>query len=67
MLEDNNTVTARYTIYVTSIEKPEDEEPLAHFISIWEVKNGQLYRGHEISQLADENSQNLNSFSEIKV
>ena len=67
LLQDNNTVTARYTSYVTSIEKPEDEEPLAHFISIWEVKNVQLYRGHEISQLADENSQNLNSFSEIKV
>ncbi|MBN2868229.1 MAG: nuclear transport factor 2 family protein [Flavobacteriaceae bacterium] len=67
LLEDDNTVTARYTIYVTSIEKLDEEEPLAHFITIWEVKDGQLYKGFEISQLVDENSQNLNSFSEIKV
>ncbi|MDG5491634.1 nuclear transport factor 2 family protein [Psychroserpens sp. SPM9] len=67
LLEEGNTVTARYTIYVTSIERPEKEDPLAHFISIWEVKDGKLYRGYEISQPVDNSSESLNSYSEIKV
>ena len=67
LLEDGNTVTARYTIYVTPIERPEKEDVLAHFISIWEVKDGKLYRGFEISQLADTSSESLNSYAEIKV
>lgn len=67
LLEDDNIVTARYTIYVTSIERPEKEDALAHFISIWEVKDEKLYKGWEISQLMDDNPKNISSFSEIKV
>ncbi|MEM5564805.1 nuclear transport factor 2 family protein [Psychroserpens sp. AS72] len=67
LLEDGNMVTARYTIYVTAIERPEKEDPLAHFITIWEVKDGKLYKGYEISQLADDSSESLNSYAEIKV
>ncbi|MCD2258895.1 nuclear transport factor 2 family protein [Psychroserpens luteolus] len=67
LLEDQNMITARYTIYVTSIERPEKEDALAHFISIWEVKDGKLYKGYEISQLADDSSESLNSYAEIKV
>lgn len=67
LLQDENTVTARYTIYVVPIEKMEEEEPLAHFISIWEVKDGKLYKGYEISQMADENPASLKTFSEIKI
>lgn len=67
LLEDENTVTARYTIYGTLIERPEKEDPIAHFISIWEVKDGKLFKGFEISQLADNSSDSLNSFAEIKV
>lgn len=67
LLEDNQQVTIRYTVYSTSIEQPNVEEPLAHFITIWEVKEGKLYRGYEISQLADDGKESLNSFSQIKV
>nr|WP_321223453.1 nuclear transport factor 2 family protein [uncultured Psychroserpens sp.] len=67
LLVDGNTVTARYTIYVTSIERPEKEDTLAHFITIWEVKDGKLYRGYEMSQLADDSYESLNSYAEIKV
>ncbi|WP_040281841.1 nuclear transport factor 2 family protein [Psychroserpens damuponensis] len=67
LLEDGNMVTARYTIYVTSIERPEKEDTLAHFITIWEVKDGKLYKGYEISQLPDDSSESLNSYAEIKV
>ncbi|WP_460218917.1 nuclear transport factor 2-like protein [Psychroserpens sp. MEBiC05023] len=67
LLDDNGIITARYTIYVTSIERPEKEDPLAHFISIWETKNGKLFKGFEISQQVDNSSVSLNSFTEIKV
>ncbi len=67
LLEDENIVTARYTIYVTPIEKPDEEEALAHFISIWEVKGDKLFKGYEISQMADENPASLKTFSEIKI
>jgi hypothetical protein len=67
ILQDGHIVTSRSTIYVTSIERREKEDALAHFISIWEVKDGKLYKGYEISQLADSGSSSLNSFAEIKV
>ena len=68
LLVDENSVTARFTVYVVPIENPdEEEEVLAHFISIWEVKDGKLYKGYEISQLSDENPASLKTFSEIKV
>lgn len=63
LLEDGKNVTARYTIYVIPIENPDEEQALAHFISIWEVKKGKLYKGYEISQLADEDPASLKSFS----
>lgn len=67
LLQDGNFVTTRYTLYVCTIENTEEEIPLAHYINIWEVKDNKLYRGHEISQSADDSALSLNSFSEIKV
>ena len=67
LLEDQNQVTIRYTVFISTIEDPENEQPLANFISIWEVKEGKLYRGYEISQVADDNIESYKSFSEIKV
>ncbi|WP_027126783.1 hypothetical protein [Gelidibacter mesophilus] len=67
LLQDNEQVTIRYTMFVNTIEDPENEQPLANFISIWEVKDGKLYRGYEISQAADDNLESYKSYSEIKV
>ncbi|SDS36857.1 SnoaL-like domain-containing protein [Formosa sp. Hel1_31_208] len=67
LLQDGNTVAARYTIYGTPIERSEKEDALAHFISIWEVRDQKLYRCYEMSQLADDSSESLNSYAEIKV
>ncbi|WP_431134061.1 nuclear transport factor 2 family protein [Psychroserpens mesophilus] len=67
LLQDGNTVTVRSTIYATTIEQSENEDALAHFISIWEVKDGKMFKGFEISQLADISSDSLNSYAEIKV
>lgn len=67
LLQDENQVTIRYTMFASTIEDPENEQPLANFISIWEIKDGKLYRGYEISQMADDNVESYKSFSEIKV
>lgn len=67
LLKDDKTVTARYTVYAIPIENPDEEQPLAHFISIWEVKKGKLFKGYEISQLANEDPASLKTFSEIKL
>lgn len=67
LLEDGDFVTSRYTLYTSPIEDVESEEPLAHFITIWEIKEGKLYRGFEVSQLADDSLKSRDSFKEIKV
>lgn len=67
LLEEGSFVTSRHTLYAKTIENPENEIPLAHFTSIWEVKDNKLYRCHEISQQADEKTLEANSFSEIKI
>ncbi len=67
ILADGNHVTVRYTLYAKTIESSEEEIPLAHYTSIIEVKDDKMYRGFEISQLADISSESLNSYAEIKV
>ncbi|MCX2680785.1 nuclear transport factor 2 family protein [Galbibacter sp. EGI 63066] len=65
IIKEGNFVTVRYTYHVKAIENPEEEQPLAHFITIWEFKDKKMFRGYEISQLADENPVNLKSFIPI--
>lgn len=67
LLADENFVTTRYTVHVRTIEDPDEEQPMAHFITIWELKDNKLYRGYEISQQADVSLESLKSFSKIKV
>lgn len=66
ILEDNQFVTSRHTLYGHTIEDPDNEIVLAHFTAIWEVKDNKLFRCHEISQPADSKTLESNSFSEIK-
>ena len=61
LLSDDNMVTIRFTYHVRTIENPEEELPMAHFIAIWELKDGKLYKGHQISQQADDSPENLDS------
>ncbi len=59
LFASGDQVTSRHHLYAQTIEQPNEEVLLAHFIAIWEVKDSKLYRCYEISQLADE--QTLNS------
>lgn len=68
LIEAGNTVVTRHTLYANTIENPDNEIVLARFSTIWEVKDGKLYRGYEISQLADEShGKAMDSFAERKV
>lgn len=50
-------VAINFTYHVRTIENPDEEMPLAHFMAIWELKDGKLYRGVQISQLGEEMSE----------
>lgn len=65
LLVDGDFVTIRFTYYVRTVENPDEELPMAHFIAIWEFKDGKLYRGHQMSQQADDSPENLDSFLPI--
>jgi hypothetical protein len=52
LVQDGNMVAVRYSHFVKTIENPREEMPLAHFFVIWEVKDGKLYRGYQMSQPA---------------
>ena len=50
----SDNVAIHFTYHVRTIENPEEEMPLAHFIAMWEMKDGKLYKGVQISQLGEE-------------
>ncbi len=52
LVGDGANVAVRYSHYVKTIENPREEMLLAHFIVIWELKDGLLYRGYQMSQLS---------------
>ena len=67
ILQDGNFVTSRHTLFANTIEIPDEEVALADFIAIWEVKEGKLFRCFEMSQQADDDVINSNSYNEIKI
>ncbi len=52
VLAEGNMVSVRYSHFVKTIENPREEMLLAHFFVIWEVKDGKLYRGYQMSQFS---------------
>ncbi len=62
LMAEDDTVTIRYTYFAKTIEAPDKEEAIAHFISIWEIKEAKLYRGYQISQQGDSTPESMKSF-----
>ena len=62
IISEGNQVSARYTYLAKTIEDPDKEEAIAHFISIWELKEDKLYRGYQISQQGDSSQENLKTY-----
>ncbi len=67
LLADGDHVTIRYKYYVRTMENPDEELGIAHFIGIWEVKDGKLYRGHQVSQPVTDNDDTNKSYHKVKV
>lgn len=62
LIAEENTVTIRHTYFVKTIEVPDKEEVVAHFITIWELKENKLFRGYQISQQGDNSPESMKSF-----
>jgi len=67
LLEDEGHVTIRYKYYIRTIENPDEELGIAHFICIWEIKDGKIYRGHQVSQPATDKDDTTESYHRVKV
>lgn len=52
IVAEGDTVAVRYSHFVKTIENPREDILLAHFFVIWEVKDGKLFRGYQMSQLS---------------
>lgn len=52
VIEEENTVSVRYSHFVKTVENPREEMLLAHFFVIWEIKDGKLFRGYQMSQFS---------------
>ncbi len=67
LLEDDNHVTIRYKYYIRTMENPDEELGIAHFIAIWEVKDEKLYRGYQVSQPVTDKDDTSESYHKVKV
>jgi predicted SnoaL-like aldol condensation-catalyzing enzyme len=52
LIAENDLVSVRYSHFVKTIENPREEMLLAHFFAIWQIKEGKLFRGYQMSQLS---------------
>lgn len=67
LLADDDHVTMRYKYYVRTIENPDEELGIAHFMVIWEIKDDKLYRGYQVSQPVTDNDDTNESYHKVKV
>jgi predicted SnoaL-like aldol condensation-catalyzing enzyme len=51
LVKEGNTIAVYYSHYIKTVENPREEMLLAHFMAFWEVKDDQLFKGYQISQL----------------
>ena len=52
MISEKDQIAVRYSHFVQTIENPSEEILLAHFMAIWEFKDGKMYRGFQMSQVS---------------
>lgn len=52
LLKDGDSVTVRYSHYIKTIENPREEMLIAHVFVIWEIRDGKLFRGYQMSQFS---------------
>jgi predicted SnoaL-like aldol condensation-catalyzing enzyme len=52
IIQENNLVSLRYSHIVKTIENPREDMLLANFFVIWEVKDGKLFKGFQMSHIS---------------
>ena len=52
ILQENNLVSLRYSHFVKTIENPREDMLLGNFFVIWEVKDGKLFKGFQMSHIS---------------
>lgn len=52
ILQERNLVSLRYSHFVKTIENPREEMLMGNFFVIWEVKDGKLFRGYQMSHFS---------------
>lgn len=67
LLSDGPHVTIRYKYYIRTMENPEEEMGIAHFIAIWEVRDDKIYRGYQVSQPVTDRDDTTESYRRVKV
>lgn len=67
LMQEGKNVTIRFTFYITTIENPTEEMPAAHFVAIWELKDGLMYKGYQMSQPAEEDPKAMISYQGINL
>lgn len=66
VLEENGLVSIRLTYYMQTIENPFEDVAIIHFLAIWELKDGKLYKGYQMSLPSDEDPSNVDAYIRIK-
>ena len=51
LVKEGDTIAVYYSHYIKTVENPREEMLLAHFMAFWEIKDNQLFKGYQISQL----------------
>jgi len=67
LLADGPHVTIRYKYYIRTMENPDEELGIAHFIAIWEIKDDKIYRGYQVSQPVTDKDDTNESYHKVKV
>jgi hypothetical protein len=52
LVKEGDSIAVRYSHYIKTVENPREEMLLAHFMVIWEIKDGKLFRGFQMSQFS---------------
>lgn len=60
-IAEEDQVAVRFTYDVETLEHP-DSLPLAHFMSVWEIKENKIYKIYLMSHAADENTESIFSY-----
>ncbi len=52
ILQEKNLVSLRFSHFVKTIENPREEMLMGNFFVIWEIKDGKLFRGYQMSHFS---------------